>query len=95
MIVMVDDVQFKNEESFYLYISKSLGVDEGVITNENQLYDVLSEYDQELEIIVHDYDDIEEQSKKFARKIAEVLMDCRLANKKLKVEFMQGEENFV
>lgn len=95
MILMIDDVQMMDEKTFFPYVSQALGYGNDGITNADKLYDVVSEYKNELEIIIHDYDDVPDSSKKFAKSIAGVFMDSKLVNKKVKVNFLHGEENSI
>lgn len=88
MLVMLDDIQFKNEETFFTFMSQSLGLGTDGINDLDKLYDVVSEYKDELEIIINDYDDVTDDMKKFAKKAVGVFMDCRMVNKKLEVTFM-------
>ncbi len=88
MLVMLDDIQFKNEETFFTFISQSLGLGIDGIDNLDKLYDAVSEFKDELDIIINDYDDVTEDMKKFAKKAVGVFMDCRMVNKKLRVSFM-------
>jgi RNAse (barnase) inhibitor barstar len=92
---MIDDIQFKSQETFYTFMSQNLGLGTDGITDEDKLYDVISEYKEPLEIVIHDYDDIDVENRKFAKKMVQTIMDCRMANRKLKVTFQQGEECLV
>ena len=58
------------------------------ITDFNKLYDVVSEYKDDIEVMIHDLSDVPDESKKFARKVTNTFMDARMSNKKLKVTFM-------
>ena len=95
MLVMIDDVQFRTDETFFVFMGQSLGLGADGIKNEDELYDAVSEFKEPLEIIVHDYDDITEDRRKFAKKMISVIMDCHMVNKKLQIEFQHGEENLV
>lgn len=95
MLIMIDDVQFKSKEKFFVFMSQNLGLGADGINNEDKLYDVVSEFKEPLEIVIHDYDDVDEESRKFAKNIVGMLMDCRMVNKKLKITFQHGEENLV
>lgn len=91
MILMIDDVKIVNAETFYPYVSKALGCGTDGINDENKLYDALSAADEPVEIIIHDYDDVPEESRKFAKNIVSTLMDVRMVNKKVSVEFVNDE----
>jgi len=93
MLVMLDDIQFKDEETFFTFMSQSLGLGVDGIDNLDKLYDVVSEYDDELEIIINDYDDVTDDMRKFAKKAVGVFMDCRMVNKKLEVTFMHDVDD--
>lgn len=92
MILMIDDVKMVNAETFFPYVSKALGYGSDGIINGDRLYDVLSECDDEVEIILHDYDKVPEESRKFAKDIVSLFMDVRVANKKVSVEFVNNDD---
>ena len=89
---MIDDIKMVNAETFFPYISKSLGLGNNKITDENKLYDVLAEFDDEVEIILHDYNKVPEESRKFARGIVRILMDAKVSNNKVSVEFVNNDD---
>lgn len=91
MILMIDDVKMVNAETFFPYVSRALGLGSNEITDENKLYDVLSEFDDEVEIILHDYNKVPDESRKFAKEIVSLLMDVRVANNKVSVEFVNND----
>ncbi|MGN0595373.1 MAG: hypothetical protein ACI4I6_09450 [Hominimerdicola sp.] len=94
MTIIIDDINIKSPEDFYPFISKSLGIDYDRITDENSLYDVVSEMksDEPLEIIMNDFDELEGEELKFARKVLSVFMDARFVNKNLQVSFVDDKE---
>lgn len=91
MLVMIDDVQFKEKEIFYTFMSRSLGLGPDGITDENKLYDVISEFKEPLEIILNDMEDVPEENKKLARQALKIFMDCKLVNKNITVSFFDEE----
>lgn len=95
MLVMLDDIQFKKEKTFFDFMNQSFGFTTDKITDLDKLYDVVSEYKNDLEIIINDYDDVTDDMKKFAKKAVGVFMDCRMVNKNLKVTFMHSVDDQV
>lgn len=95
MLVMLDDIQFKGEKTFFDFMNQSFGFETNKITDLDKLYDVISEYKNDLEIIINDYDDVTDDMKKFAKKAVGVFMDCRMVNKNLKVTFMHSVDDQV
>lgn len=93
MLVMLDDIQFKDEETFFTFMSQSLGLGADGIDNLDKLYDTVSEFKDELDVIINDYDDVTDEMRKFAKKAVGVFMDCRMVNKKLKVTFMHDVDD--
>lgn len=93
MLVMLDDIQFKKEKTFFDFMNQSFGFTTDKITDLDKLYDVVSEYKNDLEIIINDYDDVTDDMKKFAKKAVGVFMDCRMVNKNLKVTFMHSVDD--
>lgn len=93
MLVMLDDIQFKKEKTFFDFMNQSFGFTTDKITDLDKLYDVISEYKNDLEIIINDYDDVTDDMKKFAKKAVGVFMDCRMVNKNLKVTFMHSVDD--
>lgn len=93
MLVMLDDIQFKDEETFFTFMSQSLGLGTDGIDNLDKLYDTVSEFKDELDVIINDYDDVTDEMRKFAKKAVGVFMDCRMVNKKLKVTFMHDVDD--
>ena len=95
MILMLDDVQLADENVFFPYVSNAFGMETDGITTLDKLYDVVSEYDDELDVMIHDLNDVSEEGKKFARAAANIFMDARMTNKKLKVTFMSAGKETV
>lgn len=95
MILIIDDVQLNDEKVFFPYISNAFGLDTDGIKDLDKLYEVVSEYKDPLDVIIHDYDEVAEGSRKFAKKVASVFQDSKLVNKKIKLSFLQNEENTV
>lgn len=93
MLVMLDDIQFKKEKTFFDFMNQSFGFTTDKITDLDKLYDVVSEYKNDLEIIINDYDDVTDDMRKFAKKAVGVFMDCRMVNKNLKVTFMHSVDD--
>ena len=75
MILMIDDVKMVNADMFYPYVS-------------NKLYEKLCEVEEPLEIMIHDFDDIPEESLEFAKGVLSVFMDARMKNKNITVNFI-------
>ena len=67
MILMIDDVKMVNADMFYPYVSKALAHDMDSIANGDKLYEKLCEVEEPLEIMIHDFDDIPEESLEFAK----------------------------
>ena len=63
MILMIDDVKMVNADMFYPYVSKALAHDMDSIANGDKLYEKLCEVEEPLEIMIHDFDDIPEESR--------------------------------
>ena len=75
MILMIDDVKMVNADMFYPYVSKALAHDMDSIANGDKLYEKLCEVEEPLEIMIHDFDDIPEESLEFAHTIGNVYAD--------------------
>ena len=54
MLVMIDDVQFESSERFFDYISKALGCEDGGIKSVSKLFDVLCEFEDDIEVTFYD-----------------------------------------
>ena len=67
MILMIDDVKMVNADMFYPYVSKALAHDMDSIANGDKLYEKLCEVEEPLEVMIHDFDDIPEESLEFAK----------------------------
>ena len=88
MILMIDDVKIVNDDMFYPYVSNALDHDMDSIANGDKLYEKLCEFDEALEIMIHDFDDIPEESLEFAKGVLSVFMDARMKNKNITVNFI-------
>ena len=88
MILMIDDVKMVNADMFYPYVSKALAHDTDSITSEDKLYEKLCETSEPLEVMIHDFDDIPEESIDFAKSVVSIFMDARMKNKNITVEFI-------
>lgn len=88
MILMIDDVKMVNADMFYPYVSKALAHDMDSIANGDNLYEKLCEVEETLEIMIHDFDDIPEESLEFAKGVLSVFMDARMKNKNITVNFI-------
>ena len=84
MILMIDDVKMVNADMFYPYVSKALAHDMDSIANGDKLCEV----EEPLEIMIHDFDDIPEESLEFAKGVLSVFMDARMKNKNITVNFI-------
>lgn len=95
MLLIIDDVQLNDPKLFFPYISNSFGFDPDGIKDLDNLYDVVSEYKDTLDVIIHDFDEVTEESRKFAKKVAGVFQDSKLVNKNIKLSFIQNEEKTI
>ena len=93
MILMIDDVKMVNADMFYPYVSKALAHDTDSIANGDKLYEKLCEVEEPLEIMIHDFDDIPEESLEFAKGVLSVFMDARMKNKNITVNFINDGSN--
>ncbi|RGH75191.1 hypothetical protein [Ruminococcus sp. AM31-15AC] len=88
MVLMIDDVKMVNADMFYPYVSKALAHDMDSIANGDKLYEKLCEVEEPLEVMIHDFDDIPEESLEFAKGVLSVFMDARMKNKNITVNFI-------
>lgn len=88
MILMIDDVKMVNADMFYPYVSKALAHDTDSIVNGDKLYEKPCEVEEPLEVMIHDFDDIPEESLEFAKGVLSVFMDARMKNKNITVNFI-------
>lgn len=58
------------------------------IANGDKLYEKLCEVEEPLEVMIHDFDDIPEESLEFAKGVLSVFMDARMKNKNITVNFI-------
>ena len=56
------------------------------------MIDDIKMVDDEVEIILHDYNKVPEESRKFARGIVRILMDAKVSNNKVSVEFVNNDD---
>ena len=91
MILMIDDVKMVNADLFYPYVSKALAHATDSIANDDKLYEKLCEVDEPLEVMIHDFDDIPEESLDFAKNVLSIFMDARMKNKNITVNFINED----
>ena len=87
MLVMIDDVQFESKEKFFKYISRALGCEDGEINSAGRLFDVLCEFEDDIEVTFYDKDDILPEMKNFSEEIFAAFLDAKNTNDKLTVSF--------
>lgn len=87
MLVMIDDVQFESKEKFFSYISKALGCEKNEINSAGKLFDVLCEFEDDIEVTFYDKDEIPEEMKNFSEEIFAAFLDAKNTNDKLTVSF--------
>ena len=87
MLVMIDDVQFESSERFFDYISKALGCEDGGIKTVSKLFDVLCEFQDDIEVTFYDTEEIKPEMKKFADEVFAAFMNAKTTNDKLTVLF--------
>lgn len=87
MLVMIDDVQFESTERFFCYISKALGCEEEEIKTVSKLFDVLCDFEDEIEVTFYDTDEIKDEMKPFAEEVLAAFMNAQNTNEKLSVLF--------
>ena len=87
MLVMIDDVQFESKERFFDYISKALGCEDGEIKTVSKLFDVLCDFEDDIEVTFYDTDDIADEMKPFAEEVRAAFMNAKNTNDGLSVCF--------
>lgn len=90
MTLLLDDAIFKNEETFFYYINNNFG--DRDIFDTDSLFNVLTDDDPEIEIILSDFDDLKGQPKEFASGILKVLYDAKNANPNVTITSMSVKE---
>ena len=83
MTLLLDDAIFQNKDNFFYYINNNFG-DRGVFDTD-ALFNVLSDDDPDIEVILSDFDDLKGEAKEFASEILKVLYDAKNANPNLKI----------
>lgn len=86
MVLLIDDIKLKSQEIFLDYMDNFFPDVE--MTNLDQLYEALCAVEDDVEVIISDYDEIPEESKKFARQALEVMNDVRSSKKNYKITRM-------
>ncbi|MBR4555678.1 MAG: hypothetical protein IKO27_08830 [Ruminococcus sp.] len=84
MIVLIDDIKLRNDEEFFAYIDSIFsGVKIGSL---DELAQYLLSTDETIELLVSDYEQIEDKS--FASKVMKVFIDARDARDNIKLTQM-------
>ncbi|MBQ6633340.1 MAG: hypothetical protein IJH80_04035 [Ruminococcus sp.] len=84
MLVLIDDIKMRDEGEFLSYINTTFADKE--ITDLDMLYDYLLQTDKEIELLVSDYNEIEDKT--FASKVLKVLTLARDARANIKLTMM-------
>ena len=84
MLVLIDDIKMRDEGEFLSYINTTFADKE--ITDLDMLYDYLLQTDKEIELLVSDYNKIEDKT--FASKVLKVLTLARDARANIKLTMM-------
>lgn len=92
MMIFVDDVQFKDEQGFWKYISRSFGKGENGICDKQSLKNALNEREDVVEFCFYDFDDIIPEMKAFANDLKEFMEQCSKENILLRVYFREGAQ---
>ena len=79
----MDDAIFQNEDNFFYYINNNFG--DRDVFDTDALFNVLSDDDPDIEVILSDFDDLKGEAKEFASEILKVLYDAKNANPNLKI----------
>lgn len=83
MTLLLDDAIFQNEDNFFYYINNNFG--DRDVFDTDALFNVLSDDDPDIEVILSDFDDLKGEAKEFASEILKVLYDAKNANPNLKI----------
>ncbi|MBR1749665.1 MAG: hypothetical protein IJ740_02105 [Ruminococcus sp.] len=78
MTILIDDIKFNNENEFFFLVNESFKDKE--ILDLDSFYNVLTENNPEIEIILSDFDTVEESSKPFASKVYKMLHEVKAVN---------------
>ena len=84
MLVLIDDIKMRDEGEFLSYINTTFADKE--ITDLDMLYDYLLQTDKEIELLVSDYNEIEDKT--FASQVLKVLTLARDARANIKLTMM-------
>lgn len=88
MLVMIDDVQFESRERFFGYISKALGCgDEEKIDSVSELFDVLCDFEDDINVTFYDTEEITAEMKEFAQEVFAAFLNAKSTNDNLTVQF--------
>ena len=90
MLLLLDDAIFQNENSFFYYINNNFGDRE--VFDDDSLFNVLTDDDPDIEIILSDFDELKGKDKEFASSILKVFYDAKNANPNLKITNMSVKE---
>ena len=83
MTLLLDDAIFQNKDNFFYYINNNFG--DRDVFDTDALFNVLSDDDPDIEVILSDFDDLKGEAKEFASEIIKVLYDAKNANPNLKI----------
>ncbi|WP_028509583.1 barstar family protein [Ruminococcus sp. NK3A76] len=83
MTLLLDDAIFQNKDNFFYYINNNFG--DRDVFDTDALFNVLSDDDPDIEVILSDFDDLKGEAKEFASEILKVLYDAKNANPNLKI----------
>lgn len=81
MLLLLDDVKFRNKNEFYYFINNSFPGKE--VLDTDALFNVLTDDDPQIEIIISDLDILKGEDKAFANEIVKVFYDAKNANPNL------------
>ena len=87
-MVKINDIQFESEQRFLNYINKALGCDEGEIDSPDALYDVLSCFEDDIELTFCGTENISAQMKPFAEKVFAAVYNAKSENDGLTVKIV-------
>ena len=81
MLVLIDDIKMRDEGEFLSYINTTFADKE--ITDLDMLYDYLLQTDKEIELLVSDYNEIEDKT--YAAQVLKTLTLARDARANIKL----------
>ena len=84
MLVLIDDIKMRDEGEFLSYINMTFSDKE--ITDLEMLYDYLLQTDKEIELLVSDYNEIEDKT--YAAQVLKTLTLARDARPNIKLTMM-------